>query len=62
MFTEKLRVKMIGKLNHVAIAVKNISSAAKTYKDIFGAQVSDPLDQPTHGAVSYTQLTQPTKA
>ena len=40
---------MIGKLNHVAIAVKNISSAAKTYKKIFGAQVSEPLDQPIHG-------------
>ena len=32
-----------------SIAVKNISSAAKTYKDIFGAQVSEPLDQPIHG-------------
>ena len=40
---------MLGKLNHVAIAVKNISSAAKTYKKIFGAQVSEPLDQPIHG-------------
>ena len=49
MLTERLRVKMIGKLNHVAIAVKDIFSAAKTYKDIFGAQVSEPLDQPIHG-------------
>tara|TARA_B100001057_G_C22478234_1_gene805408 strand:- start:173 stop:577 length:405 start_codon:yes stop_codon:yes gene_type:complete len=40
---------MLGKLNHVAIAVKDISSAAKTYSDIFGAQVSKPLDQPLHG-------------
>ena len=40
---------MLGKLNHVAIAVKDITSATKTYRDIFGAQVSDPLDQPIHG-------------
>ena len=40
---------MLGKLNHVAIAVKDISSATKTYRDIFGAQVSEPLDQPIHG-------------
>ena len=49
MLTERLRVEMLGKLNHVAIAVKDISSATKTYKDIFGAQVSEPLDQPIHG-------------
>ena len=49
MLIERPRVKMIGKLNHVAIAVKNISSSAKTYKKIFGAQVSEPLDQPIHG-------------
>ena len=52
MLIERPRVKMIGKLNHVAIAVKNISSAAKTYKKIFGAQVSEPLDQPIHGVTN----------
>ena len=49
MLKERPRVKMLGKLNHVAIAVKDIFSAAKTYKNIFGAQVSEPLDQPIHG-------------
>tara|TARA_A100001011_G_scaffold396446_1_gene494335 strand:- start:851 stop:1255 length:405 start_codon:yes stop_codon:yes gene_type:complete len=40
---------MLGKLNHVAIAVNDISSATETYRDIFCAQVSEPLDQPEHG-------------
>ena len=40
---------MIGKLNHIAIAVPNIKEAAEQYKNIFGAKVSDPVEQPDHG-------------
>ena len=40
---------MLGKLNHIAIAVPNIKEAAEQYKNIFGAKVSDPVEQPDHG-------------
>ena len=40
---------MIGKLNHVAIAVPSVSDAANKYKNILGAKVSKPIDIPDHG-------------
>ena len=40
---------MLGKLNHVAIAVVSVEAAAKQYKNILGAKVSAPLDLPSHG-------------
>lgn len=40
---------MIGKLNHVAIAVPDIAAAAAPYRDGLGATVSEPMDQPDHG-------------
>lgn len=40
---------MIGRLNHVAIAVPDLEAAAANYRDTLGAQVSEPLDQPDHG-------------
>jgi methylmalonyl-CoA/ethylmalonyl-CoA epimerase len=40
---------MIGRLNHVAIAVPNLAHAAATYARSLGAQVSAPLAQPEHG-------------
>ena len=40
---------MIGKLNHVAIAVPDLDKAAKTYREILGARVSAPSAQPDHG-------------
>ncbi|VBB68602.1 Methylmalonyl-CoA epimerase; Ethylmalonyl-CoA epimerase [invertebrate metagenome] len=40
---------MIGKLNHVAIAVPNLEEAAALYRHTLGASVSDPLPQPEHG-------------
>ena len=40
---------MIGKLNHVAIAVPDLEKAAATYRDVLGAKVSAPLPQPAHG-------------
>jgi methylmalonyl-CoA/ethylmalonyl-CoA epimerase len=43
---------MIGRLNHVAIATRNIAAAAKVYKDTLGAKVSDPVPQPDHGVTT----------
>ena len=40
---------MIGRLNHVAIAVKDLAAATATYRDVLGAEVSAPLPQPDHG-------------
>lgn len=40
---------MIGRLNHVAIAVKDIAAASATYRDVLGAKVSAPTAQPDHG-------------
>ncbi|MFZ4787777.1 MAG: methylmalonyl-CoA epimerase [Beijerinckiaceae bacterium] len=40
---------MIGRLNHVAIAVNNLEAAIATYRDVLGASVSAPLPQPEHG-------------
>ncbi|TMJ91991.1 MAG: methylmalonyl-CoA epimerase [Alphaproteobacteria bacterium] len=43
---------MIGKLNHVAIAVRDVTKAAEVYRRVFGAQVSDPMPQPEHGVTT----------
>lgn len=40
---------MIGRLNHVAIAVPDLEAAARTYRTLLGADVSDPQDLPEHG-------------
>jgi len=40
---------MIGRLNHVAIAVPDLTAAAEVYRNHLGATVSPPLDQPEHG-------------
>ena len=40
---------MIGKLNHIAIAVPNLLKAANTYKNILGAKVGAPIKQQEHG-------------
>ena len=40
---------MIGRLNHVAIAVPDLEAAAAQYRDTLGAQVGDPQDEPDHG-------------
>jgi methylmalonyl-CoA/ethylmalonyl-CoA epimerase len=48
---------MIGRLNHVAIAVGNLASAVKLYRETLGAEVSEPLPQPAHGVtVVFIQL------
>ncbi|MCP4126514.1 MAG: methylmalonyl-CoA epimerase [Gammaproteobacteria bacterium] len=43
---------MIGKLNHVAIAVPDLQAAAAIYRDTLGASVSEPLELPEHGVVT----------
>ncbi len=40
---------VIGRLNHVAIAVADLAAATTLYRDTLGARVSAPLDQPDHG-------------
>jgi methylmalonyl-CoA/ethylmalonyl-CoA epimerase len=43
---------MIGRLNHVAVAVRDIAKATKVYRDTLGAQVSDQVPQPAHGVTT----------
>ena len=40
---------MIGRLNHVAIAVPDLDAAMARYRDTLGARVGSPQDQPDHG-------------
>lgn len=40
---------MIGRLNHVAIAVPDLEKSAALYRDVLGARVSAPQPEPTHG-------------
>jgi methylmalonyl-CoA/ethylmalonyl-CoA epimerase len=40
---------MIGRLNHVAIAVHDLEAASRVYRDMLGAELSAPLPQPEHG-------------
>jgi methylmalonyl-CoA/ethylmalonyl-CoA epimerase len=43
---------MIGRLNHVAIAVPDLKAAASVYRDTLGAHVSEEVDQPEHGVTT----------
>jgi len=43
---------MIGRLNHVAIAVPDIEAAAALYRGALGAVVSAPAELPEHGVVT----------
>jgi methylmalonyl-CoA/ethylmalonyl-CoA epimerase len=49
---------MIGRLNHVAIAVSDIAAATAVYRDTLGAEVSAKEEQPDHG-VSTVFITLP---
>ena len=40
---------MIGRLNHVAIAVPDLQAAAAQYESTLGAKVGPPQDEPDHG-------------
>jgi methylmalonyl-CoA/ethylmalonyl-CoA epimerase len=43
---------MIGRLNHVAIAVPDLEAARALYRDTLGARVSEPVDMPEHGVTT----------
>jgi methylmalonyl-CoA/ethylmalonyl-CoA epimerase len=40
---------MIGRLNHVAIAVRDLAAATAVYKNSLGAELTEPMAQPEHG-------------
>lgn len=40
---------MLGRLNHVAIAVPDLEAATASYRDTLGARVSAPQQLPEHG-------------
>lgn len=43
---------MIGKLNHIAIAVPDLAKASALYRDTLGAKVSAPVSMPEHGVTT----------
>ncbi|MDP6707076.1 MAG: methylmalonyl-CoA epimerase [Alphaproteobacteria bacterium] len=43
---------MIGRLNHVAIAVPDLEQAARVYRETLGAEVSSPVPLPDHGVTT----------
>jgi methylmalonyl-CoA/ethylmalonyl-CoA epimerase len=43
---------MIGRLNHVAIAVRDLVGATAVYRNLLGAVVSEPVPQPEHGVTT----------
>ncbi len=50
-------VKVIGKLNHIAIAVPDIDKAITLYREVLGGDVSDIVDLPKHGVrVAFVNL------
>ncbi|WP_108398453.1 methylmalonyl-CoA epimerase [Devosia submarina] len=40
---------MIGRLNHIAIAVPSLAAASAKYRDLLGARVGQPQALPEHG-------------
>jgi methylmalonyl-CoA/ethylmalonyl-CoA epimerase len=43
---------MIGRLNHVAIAVPDLAAATAVYRDTLGGTVSQAVEQPEHGVTT----------
>jgi methylmalonyl-CoA/ethylmalonyl-CoA epimerase len=43
---------LIGRLNHVAIAVRDLGKAAAIYRDVLGAEISAAVPQPDHGVTT----------
>jgi methylmalonyl-CoA/ethylmalonyl-CoA epimerase len=43
---------MIGRLNHIAIVVPDLSAASRIYRHVLGAKVSPPVDMPAHGVTT----------
>jgi methylmalonyl-CoA/ethylmalonyl-CoA epimerase len=52
---------MIGKLNHVAIAVPDVRAAASLYQGRLGAKVSEPVALPDHGVTTVFVILDNTK-
>src|SRR5215471_5000720 len=48
----KRRAHMLGRLNHVAIAVKDAEKAAKIYRAAFDAEISKAVPLPEHGVIT----------
>lgn len=46
------RFRMIGRLNHVAVVVPDLQSAARAYREQLGATVSEPVDLLDHGVTT----------
>ena len=44
-----MELQMIGRLNHVAIAVPDLDEAAQQYQSFLGAKVGEPQSEPEHG-------------
>jgi methylmalonyl-CoA/ethylmalonyl-CoA epimerase len=40
---------VLGRLNHVALAVPDLAAAIAYYRDVLGAKVTAPVEQPEHG-------------
>lgn len=40
---------MLGRLNHVAVAVPDLAAAVRVYRETLGATVSEPQSLPEHG-------------
>ena len=49
--TQRREQTMIGRLNHVAIAVRDLDAACAIYRDTLGATITEPLPQPEPTAV-----------
>jgi len=45
---------VIGRLNHVAIAVPDLEAATATYRNTLGAEVGAPQDEPDHGVTVFS--------
>ena len=42
---------MLGRLNHVAIAVPDLAKGTQVYRAMLGAKVSAPQAEPAHGVL-----------
>jgi methylmalonyl-CoA/ethylmalonyl-CoA epimerase len=42
---------MLGRLNHVAIAVPDLAAACAVYRDTLGARLTEPQALPEHGVI-----------
>ncbi len=52
---------MLGRVNHIAIAVPDLQAAAAIYRDTLGAEVSAPQPLPEHGVTVVFVTLQNTK-